>query len=422
MSTSRTMPSRYHTAVVGAGILGLAVARELLTRRPNARVVVLDGADRVAAHQTSHNSGVIHAGVYYAPGSLKARLCVEGAARMYSYCERKDIPHLRIGKLIIATDLRELKGLDELERRARANGVPDIARLTGAQLREIEPHAAGVAALHSPRTGIVDFGKVCEQLADDVRAAGGELRLGWKVDGVDANSHRIRLHGPSGDGVESSGAVFCAGLRSDQLAVQAGASPDPRIVPFRGGYLKLRPERRQLVRGLIYPVPDPALPFLGVHLTPRIDGEVLLGPSALLVASREAYRLWTVSAADLRDTLAWPGTWRMAARWWRTGVQEIHQASSRRAFAKHAALYVPGLGAPDMETAFGGVRAQAVGRDGRLIDDFVLSHTERAVHVRNAPSPAATSSLALAEHIVEAVERQLGWQRIPRSIAADRGP
>ncbi len=411
------MSGRYDTAVVGAGILGLAVARELLARRPKSRLVVVDAADRVAAHQTSHNSGVIHAGVYYAPGSLKARLCVDGAARMYKYCEAEGIPHQRIGKLIIATDLREVEGLDELERRARANGVPDLRRLTGAQLHDIEPHAAGVTALHSPHSGIVDFATVCEHMATNVRAAGGELRLGWRVDRVGANSRGIRLHGPAGDALQAAGAVFCAGLRSDQLAVLAGASPDPRIVPFRGGYLKLAPGRRELVRGLIYPVPDPALPFLGVHLTPRVDGEVLLGPSALLVASREAYRLRTVSARDLRDTLTWPGSWRMAARWWRTGLQEIHMAASRRTFAKHAARYVPGLGAADLDTAFGGIRAQAVGRDGRLIDDFVLSYSEHAVHVRNAPSPAATSSLALAEHVADAVGRQLDWQPAPISGA-----
>jgi (S)-2-hydroxyglutarate dehydrogenase len=402
------MANRSDIAVVGAGILGLAVARELLARSPGSRVVIVDAADRVGAHQTSHNSGVIHAGVYYEPGSLKARLCVEGAARMYEYCERGGIDFRRIGKLIIATDARGAAALDELERRARANGVPGIRRLNGSQIREIEPHATGVAALHSPNTGIVDFGEVSRRLADDVRAAGGELRLGWRVGGVAADSRSIRLRGPGGDAVEASGAVFCAGLRSDQLAAGAGASSDPRIVPFRGAYLKLRPERRTLVRGLIYPVPDPALPFLGVHLTPRVDGDVLLGPSALLVASREAYSLRAVSAADLRATLGWPGSWRMASRWWRTGLREIHLASSRRAFATEAARYVPAVRAADLEHAFAGVRAQAVARDGSLVDDFVLSHTERAVHVRNAPSPAATSSLALAAHIVDAAERHLG--------------
>jgi 2-hydroxyglutarate dehydrogenase len=400
-----SVDSRFDSVVVGAGILGLAVARELLARTPHARVVVVDAADHVAAHQTSHNSGVIHAGVYYEPGSLKARLCVDGAARMYAYCEDRGIPVDRIGKLIIATGADELPGLDELERRARANAVPGIRRVDASEIREIEPNATGVAALLSPNTGIVDFSEVCRRLADDVRAAGGELRLGWAVDGVTTNGRSIRLSGPGGDELQASGAVFCAGLRSDQLAVRAGASPDPRIVPFRGGYLKLRSPRRDLVRGLIYPVPDPSLPFLGVHLTPRIDGEVLLGPSALLVASREAYRLGTVSAADMRSTLGWSGTWRMAAKWWRTGVQEIRLAASRRAFACEAARYVPAVTADDLEPAFAGVRAQAVARSGKLVDDFVLSHTERAVHVRNAPSPAATSSLALASHIVDAAEQ-----------------
>ena len=401
------MPTSYDRVVVGAGILGLAVARELLARDPDSRVAVVDKADRVAAHQTSHNSGVIHAGVYYAPGSLKARLCVKGAALMYEYCERQGIDVNRIGKLIIATGAGELPGLDELERRARANGVPGIRRIGGPQIREIEPHAIGVAALHSPNTGIVDFRMVCDRLAADVMQAGAELRLGWPVRDVLSNGRKIRLIGPDGDGIEAAGAVFCAGLWADRLAVRAGASPDPRIVPFRGGYLRLRAERRGIVNGLIYPVPDPALPFLGVHLTPQIGGEVVLGPSALLVGARDAYDLKTVRRGDLVDTIAWPGTWRMMRRWWKTGLQEIHLAASRRAFATHAARYVPGLTAADMTPGFAGVRAQAVARDGKLVDDFVISRTARAVHVRNAPSPAATSSLALAELIADTADEHL---------------
>ena len=401
------MATSYDRVVVGAGILGLAVARELLFRRPDAKIAVVDKADSVAAHQTSHNSGVIHAGVYYAPGSLKAKLCVKGAALMYEYCERHGIDVDRIGKLIIATDAGELPGLDELERRAVANGVPGIRRIEGAEIQEIEPHAIGVAALHSPNTGIVDFQKVSQRLAADVEEAGGDLRLGWPVRDVLANGRQIRLVGPDGDGIEAGGAVFCAGLWSDRLAVRAGASPDPRIVPFRGGYLELRPERRKLVKGLVYPVPDPSLPFLGVHLTPQIGGNVVLGPSALLVGARDAYGLKTVRRRDLRDTFAWPGTWRMMRRWWKTGLQEIHLAANRGAFAAHAARYVPGLTAQDMAPGFAGVRAQAVGRDGKLVDDFVISHTPRAVHVRNAPSPAATSSLALAAQIVDTAEQQL---------------
>ena len=401
------MPTSYDRVVVGAGILGLAVARELLARHPDSRVAVVDKADRVAAHQTSHNSGVIHAGVYYAPGSLKARLCVKGAALMYEYCERQGIDVNRIGKLIIATGAGELPGLDELERRARANGVPGIRRIGGPQIREIEPHAIGVAALHSPNTGIVDFRTVCDRLAADVTQAGAELRLGWPVRDVLSNDRKIRLIGPDGDGIEAAGAVFCAGLWADRLAVRAGASADPRIVPFRGGYLRLRAERRDIVNGLIYPVPDPALPFLGVHLTPQIGGEVVLGPSALLVGARDAYDLKTVRRGDLVDTISWPGTWRMMRRWWKTGLQELHLAASRRAFATHAARYVPGLTAADMTPGFAGVRAQAVARDGKLVDDFVISRTARAVHVRNAPSPAATSSLALAELIVDTADEHL---------------
>jgi len=401
------MPTSYDRVVIGAGILGLAVARELLARHPDSRIAVVDKADRVAAHQTSHNSGVIHAGVYYAPGSLKARMCVRGAALMYEYCERRGIDVNRIGKLIIATDAGELPGLDELERRSRANGVPGIRRIGGPEIREIEPHAIGVAALHSPNTGIVDFRTVCDRLAADVVQAGAELRLGWPVRDVLANARQIRLIGPDGDAIEAAGAVFCAGLWADRLAVRAGASPDPRIVPFRGGYLRLRADRRGVVNGLIYPVPDPALPFLGVHLTPQIGGEVVLGPSALLVAARDAYGLTTVRRGDLADTFAWPGTWRMMRRWWKTGLREVHLAASRRAFAAHAARYVPGLTAADMTPGFAGVRAQAVARDGKLVDDFVISRTDRALHVRNAPSPAATSSLALAELIADSADEHL---------------
>ncbi len=401
------MNERRDIVVVGAGILGLGVARELLRRRPGMRLTVLEQAGSVGAHQTSHNSGVIHAGVYYVPGSLKAQLCVDGAARMYAYCEAHGIEARRIGKLIIATDARELAGLDELERRARANRVPGLERVDGERIRELEPHATGIAALHSPHTGIVDFQAVCQRLAGDVREAGGELRLGWRVTGVSEVDRAVRLTGDNGDAVEASGAVSCAGLWADRLAVLSGASPDPRIVPFRGGYLRLAPERRDLVRGLIYPVPDPALPFLGVHLTPRFDGEVLVGPSALLVGARDAYRLSRVRSRDVFDTVAWPGTWRMASRWWRTGLREIRMAASRRAFAAEAARYVPQLRPSDLLPAGGGVRAQAVGRDGRLIDDFVLSSAGRTLHVRNAPSPAATSSLALSARIADTVEQQL---------------
>jgi L-2-hydroxyglutarate oxidase len=398
---------RCDIAIVGGGILGLAVARELGKRRPDASICVLEREQQLGTHQTGHNSGVIHAGVYYVPGSLKARLCVEGAREMYEYCESHEIASERCGKVIVATDASELERLDELERRGHANGVPGLKRIDGDGIIELEPHATGIAGLHSPGTGIADFPAVAHAYARDVTEAGGTIATGCEVTDVQVSGRSLRLthsHGVT----EARNVVFCAGAWADRLAVAAGADPDPRIVPFRGAYLRLRPERRHLVRSLIYPVPDPSLPFLGVHLTKHIDGEVLVGPTALMAAARDAYRLGTVHRRDLVETLAWPGTWRMLSRWWRTGITEVRHAALRSAFVKAAARYVPELETADVEPAFAGVRAQALGRDGKLVDDFVFSHTERALHVRNAPSPAATSSLAIARHVSDEAERAFG--------------
>jgi 2-hydroxyglutarate dehydrogenase len=347
---------------------------------------------------------VIHAGIYYAPGSLKAKLCVEGARELYEYCLQRDIAHERCGKLIVATDSSELERLSELERRGIANGVTGIRRIDADELRTLEPHASGVAAIHSPATGITDFGAVARSYAADVTASGGTIHTGCAVERVQVRGRRLALHHHGGI-TEAGNAVFCAGAWSDRLAVACGADPDPRIVPFRGAYLRLRPERRQLVCSLIYPVPDPALPFLGVHLTKTIDGEVLIGPTALLAGARDAYELRRVRPLDLADTLRWPGSWRMFGRWWRTGMSEARHAALRSAFVAAAARYVPALEVADVEPAFAGIRAQALGRDGRLVDDFVFSATERALHVRNAPSPAATSSLAIARHVVDEAQR-----------------
>jgi (S)-2-hydroxyglutarate dehydrogenase len=377
-------------AVVGGGIVGLAVARELTRRRPDLKAVVLERAPTLATGQTGANSGVIHAGIYYAPGSLKARLCVAGAGEMYDFCDRHSIRHERCGKVIVARNEGELGRLDELERRGRANGVPGLRRLSARELREVEPHCSGVAALHSPATGIVDFADVARALAGELEEEGTPVVTGCGVAGIERRRGRIGLVHSSGE-TRARFAVFCAGAAADRLAVAAGASPDPRIVPFRGSYLYLRPERRQLVRSLIYPVPDPSLPFLGVHLSRHIDGEVSLGPTALL-APRAA-----------RD-VAWPGTWRMARRWWRTGLTELRHAVSRRSLAAAAADYVPEIGPRDFDGGFAGLRAQALGRDGTLVDDFVVSETEGALHVRNAPSPAATSSFALARLIADRAE------------------
>jgi len=389
--------------------VGLAVARELARRHPRASVCVLERESSVGLHQTSHNSGVIHAGVYYTPGSLKAQLCVEGARELYAYCEERGIASEACGKVIVATEPGELSRLDELERRGKANGVPGLRRIDARGIEALEPHARGIAALHSPGTGIVDFAAVARAYALDVLEAGGTVAPGCGVTGVEAKATSLRLlhaHGAA----EARYAIFCAGAWSDRLAVAAGASPDPRIVPFRGAYLRLVPERRHLVRSLIYPVPDPSLPFLGVHLTRHIDGDVLIGPTALLAGARDAYRLGKVRREDLLDTLAWPGSWRMFRRWWRTGLTELRHATLHSAFVRAAARYVPELRAEDVEPAFAGLRAQALGRDGRLVDDFVFSATPRALHVRNAPSPAATSSLAIGRYVAGEAERGFGLE------------
>ncbi|HET8538186.1 MAG TPA: L-2-hydroxyglutarate oxidase [Solirubrobacteraceae bacterium] len=387
-------------AIVGAGIVGLATARELQRRRPDARVVVLEREDRVGVHQTGSNSGVAHAGIYYTPGSLKAKLCVEGIRRMYDFCDEHGVAYERCGKVIVALDRSELDRLDELERRGRANGVPGLRRIGADELRELEPHAAGIEALHSPQTGIVDFGGVARALAGQVEAGGGVVATSCGVSGFERTNGRTRITHARGE-TRARQVIVCAGAWSDRLAVAAGADPDPRIVPFRGGYLRLRADRRHLVRSLIYPVPDPELPFLGVHLTKRVDGEILLGPTALVVGALDAYRLSRLRARDLRATLGWPGSWKMMRRFWKTGISELRMAASRRAFVAACARYVPELEVGDVTDGPAGIRAQAVGRDGSLVDDFVFSEAEGALFVRNAPSPAATSSLAIADHIAD---------------------
>ena len=389
--------------MVGAGIVGLATARELQLRHPGAAIAVLEREDRIAAHQTGHSSGVIHAGIYYRPGSLKAQLCVQGARELYAYCDERGIEARRDGKVIVATSPEEVPRLDELERRGRENKVPGLKRIDAEELRELEPHAAGIAALHSPATGVVDFSELAATFAADVREAGGVIATGCEVEATDATGNEISLRHRYGS-TRASAAVLCAGAWSDRLAVAAGADPEPRIVPFRGAYKRLAPARAQLVRTSIYPVPDPDLPFLGIHFTRDLRGEVNLGPSALPVAARDAYRLSRVRSRDAASTLAWPGSWRMAGRHWRYGAAEIRRTVSSRAVLRDAQRLVPELRREDLLRGHTGVRGQAVSRDGTLIDDFVVSETERAVHVRNAPSPAATSSLALARLIADRLD------------------
>ena len=396
-------PAQADVVVVGAGIVGLATARELTRRHHGIRVAVLERESEIATHQTGRSSGVIHVGIYYAPGSLKARLCVEGARELYGFCDERGIPAERGGKLIVATRPEELPRLDELERRGIENGVPGLKRLTGDEIADVEPHARGIQALHSPATGTVDFRAVADAYADDVRAGDGTVTTSCEVRSIHEGERGVDVEHSQGR-TNAKALVSCAGAWSDRLAVASGAPADPRIVPFRGSYLRLRPERASLVRSSIYPVPDPDLPFLGVHLTRGHDGEVLLGPTALMVAARDAYRAGRIRARDLCQTVSWPGTWRMAAGNWRAGLTEMRHALRPSALVREAQRFVPELEPRDFVAGPSGIRAQALARDGSLVDDFVLSRTGLCVHVRNAPSPAATSSLAIARLIADEVE------------------
>jgi L-2-hydroxyglutarate oxidase LhgO len=390
--------------VVGGGILGLSLARLIGRERPGADVIVLEKEHGVAQHQTGHNSGVVHAGLYYEPGSLKARLCRRGVGLLQEFCRQHAIPYDECGKVVVATHEGELVRLRRIHECALANGVPDVALIDGDRLRQIEPHAAGIAALHSPHTAIVDYRVVAVRLADEVRAAGGEVRTGVTVTRVRDEGTRPWVDVVGGARVEADAIVVCAGLQSDRLARASGQSDDPRIVPFRGEYWALRSDRRSLVNGLIYPVPDPSLPFLGVHLTKRIDGEVLVGPNAVLALALEGYLRRDVSTADLADMLGWQGTWRVMARYWRAGAAEMARSASRAAFVRAARAYLPELRSRDVVPAAAGVRAQAVDAQGQLVDDFRLVQSRRVAWVRNAPSPAATSSLAIAEELLERLE------------------
>ncbi|MBA9007501.1 MULTISPECIES: L-2-hydroxyglutarate oxidase [Thermomonospora] len=383
--------------VVGGGIIGLATARRLAAS--GTRVTVLEKEDRLAAHQTGHNSGVAHAGLYYAPGSLKATLCRRGIGLLKEYCAERGLPYVECGKVVVARHAGEVSRLREIRRRATANGVPGLRWLDAAGLREVEPHAAGVAALHSPHTAIVDFPAVARAFAEDVTEAGGTVRLGFEVTRIRRSGGRVVVN----EELAFDRLVVCAGLQSDRVARLAGDDPAPAIVPFRGEYYRLAPHRTDLVRGLIYPVPDPRYPFLGVHFTRRVDGGVDVGPNAVLALAREGYRRRDLHPADVWETLRWPGFRRLARRHWRTGLREMYGSAVKRAFAAEARSFVPELRVADLVPAPAGVRAQAVDPDGSLVDDFRIGRLGPVVTVRNAPSPAATSSLAIAEHVAAQV-------------------
>ena len=396
----------YDVAVVGGGIVGCATALALSRAHPGLKLVLLEKEGRLAAHQTGHNSGVIHAGLYYRPGSLKAQNCTAGREALYALCAEHDLPCERCGKVVVAVDERELPALDELERRGRANGLSGLERLDAAQVRSREPQAAALAGLFVPQTGIVDYTRVTETLAELVRRQGGVIQLGTQVRAGRRAADGLTLFTSAGE-VRTRFLVNCAGLHCDRVARACGVDPVVRIVPFRGEYYLVRAERRDLVRHLLYPVPDPTLPFLGVHFTRMIDGTLEAGPNAVLAWKREGYRWYDISAADLVDTLAFPGFWRLAGRFWRTGLAEYRRSFSRRAFVTSLQRLVPAVTAADVTRGGAGVRAQAVDRDGRLVDDFRIVTGERMVHVLNAPSPAATASLSIGKVIATEVDQLL---------------
>ena len=389
--------------VVGGGIVGLAVAERFLQENPTARVTVVEKEHGWGRHQTGRNSGVIHSGLYYPPGSAKARWCRAGAAELLRLCREEGVPHSVTGKLVVATDPSELDRIEALRTRGEANGLA-VRRLDAAEAREYEPHVAARAALHVPETGIVDYPAVCRVLVRRLRAAGADLRTGVELTSAVERADAVTVETTGGE-VAADLVVNCAGLQADVVARLTGHEPSVRIVPFRGEYRELAPEAAHLVRGLVYPVPDPSLPFLGVHLTRGIDGHVHAGPNAVLALAREGYRWSDVRPAEVAGTLAWPGFWRLARRQARTGAAEVARSLSTRRFGDSLRRLVPELRDEDLVPSPAGVRAQAVARDGRLVDDFLVERHGRVVHLLNAPSPAATASLEIARHVVELLAR-----------------
>ncbi len=390
-------------AIIGGGILGLATARALAGRYS---VVVLEAEDGFSRHQSGRNSGVIHSGLYYKPGSLKAKNCVAGRDAMYRFCERHEIPFERCGKLVVAAKQAEIPALHELERRGRANGLAGLRRLVPEEIRELEPNVVGVAGLLVPETGIVDYSRVVDALAGEVRAAGGEIRTGARLRAVERNGLGLVAEAAGGE-VRCAFLVACAGLQCDRVAGLCGVRTDVRIVPFRGEYWEVREGRRDLVRRPVYPVPDPRFPFLGVHYTPTIDGRLIAGPNAVLALEREGYRSRAnVSLKDAAQILGYGGFWRLALKFWKTGVTEVRRSLSRRRFVDALRELVPATRLDDVAPADCGIRAQAVDRAGQLVDDFRFADGERSIHVLNAPSPGATASLSIGAAIAERVARR----------------
>ena len=393
--------------VIGAGVLGASTAMQLAEGSPRLRVAVVEKEGRAAVHQSGRNSGVIHSGIYYKPGSLKAATCVAGARALLAFCERESIPHEVAGKVIVATSEAELPALEELRRRGEANGVPGVEVIGPERLREIEPHARGVRALYSPNTAIVDFARVTEAYLERARRADAEVIFGAKVVGFAEKPEGVELRTTAGD-VSGRVVVNCAGLYADAVARMMGGAADTRVIPFRGEYFLLAPEARGLVKGLVYPVPDPRFPFLGAHFTRTLDGGVEAGPNAVLALAREGYGKASVNPGEVAGMLAYPGFWRMGARYWKTGMTELYRSLRKAAFVRALQALAPETRAEHLKPGGAGVRAQAVDRQGRLVDDFRIEHTARAVHVRNAPSPAATASLEIGRRIAALAMERVG--------------
>ncbi len=386
--------------IVGGGIVGLATAWRLSTSRPELNLTVLEKESSLALHQTGHNSGVLHSGIYYKPGSNKAVTCRAGRAAMIQFCQDNDIEHDICGKVIVATKRNQIAPLETLAERAEANGVK-ARRISVPELNELEPEVAGIDALHVPDAGIVDFKAVCRTLAAQLEERGVTVRTGAEVTSLTESGSEVRIGVADGDDLTADLVVTCGGLQSDRLAREVQPDLDERILPFRGEYYELKPDRRHLVKNLIYPVPDPDFPFLGVHLTRMIDGSIHAGPNAVLALAREGYTWGNISLRDLAEVASFPGWWKLAASYWRTGAGEYYRSLSKQAFVNALRQLVPALTKNDLEPSPAGVRAQAVSRDGKLLDDFVWSETDRVVSVLNAPSPAATASLAIGERISE---------------------